>query len=56
MTIYALVGLMLVWILIGIPLLFALAIFDLVVVIVAAVKALDGLRWAYPLAIPILTD
>lgn len=54
-TIYALVGLMLVWIFIGIPLLFALAIFDLVVVILAAVKAVDGLRWSYPLAIPILT-
>lgn len=38
-------------ILIGIPLLFAIAIFDIVVVIMAAVQANSGTRYRYPLCI-----
>lgn len=44
------------FILIGIPMMFALWIFGLVATIIGAVKANDGLVWKYPLAIPFLGD
>ncbi|MBE9196135.1 DUF4870 domain-containing protein, partial [Synechocystis sp. LEGE 06083] len=37
--------------LIGIPLLIAVLVFDLVVTIMAAVKANEGIRYRYPLKI-----
>lgn len=47
-TIYGLVAGALCFVLIGFPLLFALVIFDLVIVILAAIKANDGIRYRYP--------
>ncbi|HEY4368013.1 MAG TPA: DUF4870 domain-containing protein [Steroidobacteraceae bacterium] len=38
----------LIFLLIGVPLLFALAIFDLVFMIIGAVKASDGVAYRYP--------
>ena len=50
-AIYCAIAFLLVFILIGIPLLFALQIFNLVMVIIAAIKANDGERYRYPLCI-----
>ena len=50
-TLYAIVGVVLSFVIIGIPLLIALVIFDLIVVILAAVKANDGVAYRYPLNI-----
>lgn len=50
-TIYALVALVLTLIIIGFFLLFAVGIFDLVMVIIAAVKANSGEKYRYPLCI-----
>ncbi|MDP9292021.1 MAG: DUF4870 domain-containing protein [Verrucomicrobiota bacterium] len=47
-TIYGLIAGALCFVLIGFPLLFALAIFDIVVVIMAAIKSNDGVRYRYP--------
>ncbi|HKE93070.1 MAG TPA: DUF4870 domain-containing protein [Povalibacter sp.] len=44
-----LVGLALVWLFIGIPLLIALAIADLVFIIIAAIKASEGVAYRYPI-------
>jgi len=51
MTIYAIVAFILCFVLIGIPLLIAIGILDLILVIVAAVKASTGQSYRYPLAI-----
>jgi len=51
MTIYVFVAALLCLVLIGIPILIGLVIFDLVVIIIAAVKANDGKRYRYPLCI-----
>ncbi len=51
MSIYVLIGLVLLFVGIGILILMALAIFNLVVVIIAAIKANDGGFYAYPLNI-----
>jgi len=48
-SIYAAVAGILVFVLIGIPLLFALWLAEIVLVIVAAIKANDGIRYRYPL-------
>jgi hypothetical protein len=48
MTIYALVAGALCFVLIGIPLLFALVFFDIIIVIIAAIKAYEGARYRYP--------
>jgi uncharacterized Tic20 family protein len=48
-TIYAAVALLLCFVLIGFPILFALWLADIVLIIVAAVKANDGTRYRYPL-------
>jgi len=51
MSIYMLVSTILVFVLIGIVLLIALAVFDLVVIVLAAVKANQGIAYRYPLCI-----
>jgi len=51
MLIYFFVSFLLMFILIGIPLMIGLGIFDLVVTIIAAIKANDGVRYRYPLRI-----
>ncbi len=54
MTIYVLAALILVLFLIGIPLLVVLGLFELVAIVVASVKANDGLLFKYPLSIRFL--
>lgn len=49
--IYAVVFLILIFVLIGIPLLWALALLFLIFPIVGAIKANDGIVWPYPLSI-----
>lgn len=51
MTIYFIVAWILVFILIGFVLLAALVIFDMVMVIIASVKANNGEKFRYPLCI-----
>jgi uncharacterized Tic20 family protein len=51
MTIYYIISCILILILIGIPLLIGLALFSLVVTIIAMVKASDGVAYRYPLSI-----
>lgn len=53
-TLYAAVAAILVLVLIGIPLLIGLAIFDLVMLIMAAIKANEGIAYRYPLTIRLL--
>lgn len=50
--IYALVGVALLFVIIGIPVLLALVVCDLVFVILGAVRANNGVLWTYPLSIP----
>ncbi len=50
-TIYFIIASFLVFVLVGLLLLPALAIYAFVIVIVAAVKANDGLKFRYPLSI-----
>jgi uncharacterized Tic20 family protein len=50
-TIYAAVAFVLVFVAIGLALLLAVAIFDLVFIIIAAVKAYNGESYRYPLSI-----
>lgn len=50
-AIYAIVGLLLVLVVIGIPLLIALGIANLVFMIIAAIKASNGERYRYPCTI-----
>ncbi|WP_108822482.1 DUF4870 domain-containing protein [Dysgonomonas sp. Marseille-P4361] len=52
MIIYAVVSGILVIVLIGIPMLIALGLIEIVFIIIAAVKASNGEYWKYPLAIP----
>jgi len=54
MTIYAIVSLLLVMVLIGFPLLFAVGITDLVFIIISAVKTNKGESFKYPLTIQFL--
>ena len=51
LLIYFIVAGILIFVLIGLPLLIALWVFSLVVVIIAAVKANDGQYYKYPLTI-----
>ncbi|OGU58814.1 MAG: orotate phosphoribosyltransferase [Ignavibacteria bacterium RBG_13_36_8] len=53
-TIYAICAAVLIIILIGIPLLIGLMILDFVSVIVAAIKANDGVHYKYPLNMKII--
>lgn len=50
-TIYAIISAFLILLLIGIPLLIAIGIFDLVMIIIASVKTNSGEKFRYPLAI-----
>lgn len=50
-TIYAAVSGILVFVIIGIPLLIALAVLSLVLVVMASLKANDGVPYRYPLTI-----
>lgn len=49
--IYCIISFVLFFVVIGIPLLIAVLIFDLVVTIIAAIKAGEGIRYRYPLKI-----
>jgi hypothetical protein len=51
MTIFIFVSIVLIIVLIGIPLLVGLAVLDLILVIVAAIKASEGQQYRYPLNI-----
>lgn len=51
MTIYLIISVILTLIIIGFVLLIAVAIFDIVMVIIASVKANSGQRYRYPLTI-----
>ena len=55
MFIYITISCILILFIIGIPMLIALAIIELVFVIIAAVKAANGEYWKYPLSIPFFT-
>ena len=52
--IYLVVSALLIFVFIGLPLMAAVAIFSIVCVIIAALKANDGKSWRYPLSIPFL--
>ena len=54
MTIYLVISVVLIFVLIGIPMLIALGIFDVVVTIIAAIKAYEGEYYQYPLCIRFL--
>jgi uncharacterized Tic20 family protein len=54
MTIYCISAAILIFIIIGIPLLIGLAIFDIIVTIIAAVKTNEGSKYRYPLAIRLI--
>lgn len=51
MTIYVIASIILMFLLIGIPLLVGLGLFDLIVTVIAAIKANDGVKYRYPLNI-----
>lgn len=51
--IYAVVGVVLTIVLIGVPILIALGIISIIFPIVGAIKASDGMVWRYPLSIEI---
>jgi len=52
--IYAIVSGLLIFVLIGIPLLIALGVFDLVCVIIATIKVNNGTPWRYPLTLRLI--
>jgi hypothetical protein len=51
MTIYVIASIILIFLLVGIPLLIALGLFDLIVTVIAAINANDGVKYRYPLCI-----
>ena len=51
MTIYVIASAILIILVIGIPLLIILGIFDLIVIIIASIKANEGEKYRYPLTI-----
>ena len=53
-AIYSIVGFVLLWIVIGAPILMALVICHIVFAIIGAIKAKDGVAWSYPLSIKFL--
>lgn len=55
MLIYIVISIILCLVLIGIPMLIALGIIEIVFIIIAAVKANNGEYWKYPLSIPFFT-
>ena len=54
MTLYFIVSAVLAIVLIGIPILIGLAIFEFIIIIVAAIKANDGTKYRYPITIHFL--
>jgi uncharacterized Tic20 family protein len=54
MTIYVIASIILIFVVIGIILLILLGIFSLIVIIIAAIKANEGEKYRYPLAIRFL--
>jgi uncharacterized protein len=52
--IYALAALVLIFVLVGIPLLIAIGVFNLVCVILATITVNNGQPWKYPLALPLI--
>ena len=50
-TLYVIVSAVLAIVLIGIPILIGLAIFEFIIIIVAAIKANDGTKYRYPITI-----
>lgn len=55
MIIYAIISCILILLVIGIPMLIAIGIIEIVFIIIAAVKAANGEYWKYPLSIPFFT-
>lgn len=51
MTLYGLIAFLLCFVLIGIPLLIGLLAFDFIMVIIACVKAAEGVAYRYPMTI-----
>lgn len=51
LTIYVFVSILLIFIVIGIPILIALVIFQIVAVIIASIRAFDGQFFKYPMTI-----
>jgi hypothetical protein len=51
MTIYIIASVILIFLLVGIPLLIGLGLFDLIVTVIAAINANDGVKYRYPLCI-----
>ena len=54
-TIYLLISILLIFVVIGIPILIALGIFELIVIVIASVKANEGKLYQYPLSIRFLS-
>jgi len=54
MVIYYVVSIILIIVVIGIPLLIGLFLFDVIVTIIAMVKASEGVKYRYPLAIRLI--
>ena len=54
MTLYILVSILLIFVVIGIPILIGVVFFDIVMAIVAAVKANEGEVYRYPFTIRLL--
>ena len=54
MTIYFIASIILIFLLIGIPLLILLGLFELIAIVIAAVQANDGKLFKYPLSIRFL--
>ena len=54
MVIYYVVSIILVFVVIGIPLLIGLFLFDVIITIIAMVKASEGEKFRYPLAIRLI--
>lgn len=54
MTLYVIVSALLAIVLIGIPILIGLAIFEFIIIIVAAIKSNDGIKYRYPITIHFL--
>ena len=51
MTIYFFISLLLIIVVIGIPLLIGLGLFDLIVTVIAAIKSSEGEKYRYPMTI-----
>jgi hypothetical protein len=53
-TIYIIASVILIVLLIGIPLLIALGLFELIMIVVATIKANEGVKFRYPVTIRFL--